>query len=137
MKAATLTKREFVNDVAATAELDPQVVNAVLDALSAVVADELAGGTPVTVPGLVRMRPRFAPAKPKRKGTNPRTGEEVVFAARAARLQLKATPARAIRDALPGVKSVAAQRLNKEQAARARKREAAARARVKGARKAA
>jgi hypothetical protein len=51
------------------------------------------------LPGLFKINAVKVPAKPKRKGKNPFTGEEQVFAARPATVKVKVCPLKKLKDA--------------------------------------
>ncbi len=105
--AQPLTKAGLISTVAEVSQIDVQEVTAVLDALAEVIEDEVANGTAVSVPGLVKFVPAFVAAKPRRKGVNPWTQEEQWFNAKPAALRLKARPMPTLKNCLPGPKSAA------------------------------
>ena len=122
MALAPLSKKELVGLVAERAELEERDVSEMLGALMDVVADEIAEGRYVTVPGIVRLRPSVVPARPRRFGMDHFKGEERWFDAKPAKTTLRATPARVIKDALPTARSAAGKVLAKEKAKKARAR---------------
>ncbi|HEV7122528.1 MAG TPA: HU family DNA-binding protein, partial [Rhodanobacter sp.] len=52
-----------------------------------------------TLPGLFKINAVKVPAKPKRKGKNPFTGLEQVFAAKPATVKVKVRPLKKLKDA--------------------------------------
>jgi nucleoid DNA-binding protein len=75
------------------------------ESLGYVIEELLEAGETINLFGLVKITPVFRLAKPKRKGTDPRTGEETTFAARPAKIALKANPLKKLKDALPSTTS--------------------------------
>ena len=78
------TKSETLNYIAEATELTRRDVSAVFDALSTLIKRDLKGrGRPgvYTVPGLMKIKVVRKPATRARKGTNPFTGEEMMFKA--------------------------------------------------------
>jgi DNA-binding protein HU-beta len=73
---------------------DKKTASAALDAISAVVAREVAAGGAITLPGLGKMACR---ARPERQVRNPATGESVT---KAADKQVKFTIAKALKDSV-------------------------------------
>lgn len=51
------------------------------------------------LPGLLKVKTKHVPAKKKRKGTNPFTGEPTVFKAKPATTKVKANPMKKLKDA--------------------------------------
>lgn len=76
-------------------------MKAVLAALEATVLGSVnkkgAGG--FTLPGLLKIDVQKVPAKPKRKGINPFTKEEQVFAAKPATVRIKTRALKKLKDA--------------------------------------
>ncbi len=69
-----LTKAQLVAAIAEAMDADKKTASAALDALSAVVAKEVAEGGAVTVPGIGKVVCR---ARPERQVRNPATGETI------------------------------------------------------------
>jgi nucleoid DNA-binding protein len=76
-------------------------VRAVLAALEGAVAGSVhkKGVGSFTLPGLLKIAVINVPAKPKRKGINPFTKEEQVFAAKPATVKIKVRPLKKLKDA--------------------------------------
>ena len=51
------------------------------------------------LPGPLKITVTNVPAKPKRKGVNPFTGEEMIFKAKPATVKVKARPMKKLKDA--------------------------------------
>jgi nucleoid DNA-binding protein len=75
----------------------------VLDALDAVVLDELANAQKVRIGGLVQLTVRVKPAQKKRPGRSPATGEQITIAAKPASVDVRARPLARAKQALPSV----------------------------------
>lgn len=73
------------------------VLAAVEDAVSGAISKKGAGS--FTLPGLFKVSAVKVPAKPKRKGINPFTKEEQVFAAKPASVKVKVRPLKKLKDA--------------------------------------
>jgi nucleoid DNA-binding protein len=99
------------------------------ESLRAVVKEAMASGQKVSLFGIVNLNTGFKLAKPRRKGTNPRSGQEEWLKASPAKVTVRATVAKAIKDTLPGVKSAAGQQLQQLQEHKAK--EAAKRAKLR------
>lgn len=76
-------------------------VRAVLTALEGAVAGSVhkKGAGSFTLPGLLKITAVSVPAKPKRKGINPFTKQEQVFAAKPASVKVKVRPLKKLKDA--------------------------------------
>lgn len=91
-----MTKTQLVAALADAMGSDKKTANAALDALSAVVTREVAGGGTVTLPGLGKVACR---ARPERMVRNPATGEQMK---KAADRQVKFTIAKSLKDSVNG-----------------------------------
>ncbi len=98
-----LTQTQLVAAVADRTELSKADAKRVLAALEDVVLEELGNAQKVRIGGLVQLTVRVKPAQKKRKGRNPATGEELEFAAKPARVDLRARPLARAKSALPSV----------------------------------
>lgn len=96
-----LTKSALVAHIADHAEVAAKDVRAVLAALESTVQASVhkKGVGSFTLPGLLKITTVKVPAKPKRKGINPFTKEEQVFAAKPATVKLKVRPLKRLKDA--------------------------------------
>ncbi|MCU0960811.1 MAG: HU family DNA-binding protein [Pirellulaceae bacterium] len=95
------TKTEIITNIAEAAELSKKQVMAVFDALAAEIKKAVGkrgGPGQFTVPGLCKITIQRKPATKERKGVNPFTGEETVFAAKPARNVVKIRPLKALKD---------------------------------------
>lgn len=96
------TKAELTREVSNRSRIAAKNVEAVLDAYSELVLEELAADGPgaVTIAGLVKAEVRPEPARSERAGRNPATGEPITIAARPARARgkLRLRPLKRLRD---------------------------------------
>jgi DNA-binding protein HU-beta len=99
-KAKRMSKTEFVEAIANQSGLEKKQVNAVLDALTGVIYQELKADHEVVIPGLVKLTSVKKPAVPAREGINPFTKEKTMFKARPARTVIKPRPLKALKDAV-------------------------------------
>ena len=95
------TKSETLNFIAEKTDLTRKDVGAVFDALAALMKRDLKGrGGPgvYTVPGLMKVQVVRTPAPKARKGTNPFTGEEMMFKAKPASKAVKILALKGLKD---------------------------------------
>ena len=95
------TKTEIINNIAETAGLSKKQVTAVFEALAGEIQKAIGkrgGSGQFTVPGLCKITVQRKPATKERKGINPFTGEEQVFAAKPARNVVKIRPLKGLKD---------------------------------------
>ena len=96
-----LGKSGLVAHIAESTGVAPKDVRAVFVALEAAVhgsVDKRGVGS-FALPGLLKITVVKVPAKPKRKGINPFTKEEQVFAAKPATVKVKIRPLKKLKDA--------------------------------------
>merc|ERR1711879_892625 len=100
MKAAkpSMSVSAAYNSVAESTELKPGQVKEVVEALIDLAAKELKSSGSFKLGGALNLKLKKKPATPKRKGTNPFTGEPCVFKARPASKTVKAFPMKALKD---------------------------------------
>ncbi|MGI5864385.1 MAG: HU family DNA-binding protein [Myxococcales bacterium] len=88
-----MTKSEIFTAIAAETEMSRKEVAKVFDELTKLIAKNLKKGPGVfTVPGLMKITVVRKPATKARKGTNPFTGEPMMFKAKPARNVIKVRP---------------------------------------------
>lgn len=128
----TLTQAQLLAATLETMDDDLQIsrkqARDFIESASAVVEEALADGQKVALFGLVTLTPSYKAAKPRRKGIDPRTQEERTYDAQPAKVRLRSTPGKRLKDALPSPTSGAGKSLKAELEARqeaARKRAAA------------
>ncbi|MBB4730528.1 HU family DNA-binding protein [Xanthomonas arboricola] len=97
----SFTKSALIKHLAEQTDTETKTVKAVLAALENTVLGSLSkrGIGEFSLPGLAKFQAHKVPAKPKRKGINPFTKEEVVFAAKPATLKVKVRPLKKLKDA--------------------------------------
>ena len=96
-----LSKSGLVAHIAEVSEVAAKDVRAVMAALEGAIHGSISkkGLGQFTLPGLLKITATKVPAKPKRKGINPFTKEEVWFAAKPASTKLKVRPLKKLKDA--------------------------------------
>ena len=95
------TKSQIYSQISDDTGLTRKDVAAVFDSLSAQIKKNLGGrGAPgmFTMPGLMKMRVVKKPATKARKGTNPFTGEEMMFKAKPASKTVKVAALKGLKD---------------------------------------
>jgi DNA-binding protein HU-beta len=97
-KAKAITKAQMAGEVSNKTGLTKAQVNDVFQALSEVVGEELRGGRPVAVPGLVKITLAHKAATPSRPGRNPFTGEAITIKAKPARKVVRVRALKALKD---------------------------------------
>lgn len=94
-------KSSLISHLAEQAGVEAKQVKAVLAALENTVLGSVhkKGAGNFTLPGLFKVNAVKVPAKPKRKGINPFTGVEQMFAAKPASVKVKVRPLKKLKDA--------------------------------------
>lgn len=100
----TFSKTELNKHLAEASGVDPKSVKAVVGALEATVVMSLhkAGVGQFTLPGLFKVTVTKVPAKKKRFGKDPFTGQERWFPAKPATTKVKVRPMKKLKDAASG-----------------------------------
>jgi nucleoid DNA-binding protein len=98
--AKSATKSEILFNISKATDLSRKQVTSVLDALTAQIKAAMGKKGPgvFALPGLLKIMVIHKPATPKRKGINPFTKQEQVFAAKPARKVIKVRPLKALKD---------------------------------------
>ncbi|WP_147653960.1 HU family DNA-binding protein [Vulcaniibacterium gelatinicum] len=96
-----LSKSGLVAHIAEHSGVAARDVRAVLASLEGAVHASIGkkGAGTFTLPGLLKITAVNVPAKPRRKGINPFTKEEVWFAAKPATVKVKVRPLKKLKDA--------------------------------------
>lgn len=96
-----MTKSGLVAHIAEASAVAAKEVRAVLAALEGAIHGSVnkKGAGQFVLPGLLKITAVKVPAKPRRKGINPFTKEEVWFAAKPASTKLKVRPLKKLKDA--------------------------------------
>lgn len=92
------TKTQIMANIADDTGLAKKDVGAVFDALSDEIAKSLKGSGQFTIPGLCKITLKDVPAKPKRKGRNPATGEEIWLGPKPASKKLTIRPLKNLKE---------------------------------------
>ena len=94
------TKSEILTYISEKTDLTKKDVSAVFDAMGTMIKRDLKKSGPgtFTVPGLMKVKVVRKPATKARKGTNPFTGEEMMFKAKPARNVAKVLPLKGLKD---------------------------------------
>lgn len=94
------SKSEILATIADDTELSKKEVAAVLDSLTNLIGKNISGRGPgyFNLPGLMKIKVNKKPATKARKGTNPFTGEEMMFKAKPARKVVKIAPLKTLKE---------------------------------------
>ena len=94
------TKSEILAAIADDTELSKRDVSAVLDSLTTLISKNIGSRGPgyFNLPGLMKIKVNKKPAVKARKGTNPFTGEEMMFKAKPARKVVKIAPLKSLKE---------------------------------------
>jgi len=98
-----LTQTQLASAVAERAELTRADAKRALEALEAIVLEELGNAQKVRIGGLVQLTVRVKPAQKARMGRNPATGEQIKIAAKPASVDVRARALARAKAALPSV----------------------------------
>lgn len=93
-----LTKTQIITNISEETELSKKDIAAVFDALSDEIGKSLKSAGQFTIPGLCKITLKDVPAKPKRKGRNPATGEEIWLNPKPASKKLTIRPLKNLKD---------------------------------------
>jgi nucleoid DNA-binding protein len=98
--AKTLTKSQILTSLSEGAELKKKEVAAVLEGLSCLIKAAVGkkGSGVFVLPGLLKILVVDKPAVPARRGINPFTKKEQMFAAKPKRRAIKVRPLKALKD---------------------------------------
>ena len=96
-----MSKSALVAHIAGATEQAPKAVRGVLAALEGAIHASIGkkGAGVFVLPGVLKITAVSVPAKPKRKGINPFTGQETVFAAKPATVKVKVRAMKKLKDA--------------------------------------
>jgi nucleoid DNA-binding protein len=96
-KGGAPTKSEILATISKDTDLSRKQVSAVFESLNGVIRKSLRGHGIVTLPGLLKLKVVKKPATKARKGTNPFTGEEMMFKAKPASKKVRALPLKSLK----------------------------------------
>ena len=96
-----LSKSALIKHLAGTSGAAAKDVRAILSALESTIQGAVGkkGGRTFVLPGLFKITVVNVPAKPKRKGINPFTGEGTICKAKPATVKVKVRPMKRLKDA--------------------------------------
>jgi len=99
---AALNKSGLVAHIAENSGVEPKAVRAVLASLegAALASVNKKGAGEFVLPGLLKVVAQKVPAKPKRFGKNPFTGQDQWFAAKPATVKVKVRALKKLKDAV-------------------------------------
>ncbi len=95
-----LNKSELTLTIAERTNFEKKKVRTILEALTQIISAHITKKGPgmFVLPGIAKFKVVHKPATKKRKGKNPFTGKEMIFAAKPARNVVKIKPLKKIKD---------------------------------------
>lgn len=96
-KGGAPTKSDILNHIAKETDLSRKQVGAVFDSLSGVIKKSLRSNGLFTMPGLMKLKVVKKPATKAREGTNPFTGDKMMFKAKPASKKVRVLPLKALK----------------------------------------
>ena len=95
-----MTKAQLLSAISEETSLTRKQITEVMDSLSVQIQRHVKKRGPgtFTLPGLLKIKTMRKPARKARKGINPFTGEEAMFAAKPAHTVVKIQPLKGLRD---------------------------------------
>ena len=97
-KTSPPTKSDILAALAKDTGLSKRQLNEVFDSLNTIIRKSLRSNGVFTLPGLTKMKVVKKPATKARKGTNPFTGEEMMFKAKPASKKVRLLPLKNLKD---------------------------------------
>jgi len=91
------TKSEILNQISDDTGLTRKEIDAVFDSLNTCMRKSLRKNAEFTLPGLMKLKVVKKPATKARKGTNPFTGEEMMFKAKPASKRVRVSPLKGLK----------------------------------------
>ena len=95
-----MNRRELTAALSERLDTDKRRADEALQAVLDVITDTVSTGEAVAISGFAKFARRDVPAKPRRMGRNPATGEEMMLAPKPASRSVKITPLKAFKDAV-------------------------------------
>ena len=105
-----MNRRDLVLAVAERTGSDRKTADAAVAAVTESIVAAVTKGDVVSISGFAKFYRRTKPATKARKGTNPFTGEEMIFKAKPASKTVKVTPLKAFKDTVASGKAPAAKK---------------------------
>jgi nucleoid DNA-binding protein len=94
-----VNRSQLINEVLDRTEgFSRKDVADIISVTEGVITETISGGEPVNLSGFAKFARKDTPAKPKRMGRNPATGEEMEFKAKPASVKVTITPLKALKD---------------------------------------
>ena len=95
-----LTKTQLLNELSERTELSKKQVGDFLEVLEKMIAENIGPKGPgvIAIPGLLKIAKRVRKKQPAKKGINPRTGEEIMIAAKPERKVVKVTALKKLKE---------------------------------------
>ncbi len=112
-----MNRRELTAALSERLDTDKRRADEALQAVLDVITDTVSKGEAVAISGFAKFARRDVPAKPRRLGRNPATGEEMMLAPKPASRSVKITPLKAFKDAVISGKRPAAKKAPAKKAA--------------------
>lgn len=102
MPEKRMSKSEFVAALSEKSGLDKNQAASALDAINAMVTQQLGKGGPgeVLIPGLIKLKVVDKPATPQHEGVNPFTKEPMTYKAKPAHKVIKVMILKTLKDAV-------------------------------------
>jgi DNA-binding protein HU-beta len=97
-KGSPPTKSEVLAQISKDTGLSKKEITGVFDSLNGVMRKSLRSHGLFTLPGLVKMKVVKKPATKAREGTNPFTGEKMMFKAKPASKKVRLLPLKSLKD---------------------------------------
>jgi DNA-binding protein HU-beta len=112
-----MNRRELTTALSERLDTDRRRADEALQAVLDVITDTVSTGEAVAISGFAKFARRDVPAKPRRMGRNPATGEEMMLAPKPASRSVKITPLKAFKDAVISGKRASAKKAPAKKAA--------------------
>jgi DNA-binding protein HU-beta len=93
-----MNRRELIAALSERVDTDKRSAEAALQAVLDLITETVSKGEAVAISGFAKFARRDVPAKPRRMGRNPATGEEMMLAPKPASRSVKITPLKAFKD---------------------------------------
>jgi DNA-binding protein HU-beta len=97
-KTSPPTKSDILAAISKDTGLSKRQINEVFESLNSTIRKSLRSYGVFTYPGLTKMKVVKKPATKARKGTNPFTGEEMMFKAKPASKKVRLLPLKGLKD---------------------------------------
>ena len=95
-----MNRREFIAALAERIDTDKRHAEDALQAVLDLITETVSKGEAVAITGFAKFARKDVPAKPRRKGRNPATGEEIMLNPKPASKSVRVTPLKAFKDAV-------------------------------------